>query len=735
MIATLNYQQDVHVGPEVHLPKKLAYQLSVGARYMFHESSNTDLFVTAWQDFNRRIRWRLRFLIDGQDENKPYDPDYDVRAPSHKQAKALPHFLELGLVKGRRFVYETIAKVPDAEILRHPHRSLQPDVGKIRSFLLDKNYVITGTDKNLGIAVSQRDWIIEKSQDILNDVNNYEVLPHDSAIKILNQKCDAMESLAQEAWAYIDQFEGTVADYMRSLITERGKEHHIPTFYGIPKIHKKPVKMRPIIPCHSAIQNPAAKYVHKKLDPLIKAAPSIIHGTKDLAQKLSKLSINPRHKWYIITGDVVAYYPNIPLQHCLDIVLGQYLNYYWNNIAERNQYLNRKRMEFFNTCLQVANTDLITQFQGVVYKQLNGLAMGVSDSPHLANLYGTYFEELAGVLHHNDIFFYGRYIDDCLAIVYAESEEQAVTLLKDMIQFDNCVITWDCSDSHQPFLDMTLYKDDKNTLQHMPYRKNGNHQERIPWISAHPYDVKRGTFLGEMSRLATLSSTIDSYLAAMRGLVALYIRRGYPADDVHNWLYKNLSKRWESRLSQNDDHERAKVLVLKTQYNLAWNYFNAQKLGDVIFNYWKEWLLRSTLKEFNAEFPAPSEKDAATVADVNFSDSDILNSRLILSRKRTRNFIDLSNLWKRTVLHGIEGQALGDIFARMTRDHSRKRPFPPDDVNTAVVGRAVRPRVDPSSTDDDNDHLPLRIRFPSPTPGSSAWASAPMGSWGRGSRQ
>ena len=480
--------------------------------------------------------------------------------------------------------------------------------------------------------------------------------------------------------------------------------------------------------------NPAAKYVDKKLKPLIKAAPTIIHGTKDLAQKLSKPSIDTHRKWYIVTGDVVAYYPNIPLQHCLDIVYEQYLEHYWN-IPTHDDHDNVMQQRFFKGCMEVGNTNLLTQFQGTVFEQLNGLAMGVACSPSLANLYGVYFEQKAKVLDNKNIFFYGRYIDDCLAIVYAESEQHAVTMLQDMIVFDNCVITWDCSDTHQPFLDMTLYKDAKNTLQHMPYRKNSNHQERIPWISAHPYDVKRGTFLGEMSRLATLSSQVDDYLVAMRGLVALYIRRGYPAEEVHKWLYSNLSKRWESRLVDSSTIERANVLVLKTQYNLAWNYFNAHQLGNVIFDYWREWLFRADTGNFNPEYPAPSAKDAASVADVNLRENQLLNSKLILSRKKTRNFIDISNLWKRTVLHGIEGQAFGDVISRMQASLANKRPLVPDDVNTMVVGRGPKSRrVDPTSEEDDNDHLPLHRRFPSPTPGPSSWASAPMGQWGRGSR-
>ena len=93
-----------------------------------------------------------------------------------------------------------------------------------------------------------------------------------------------------------------------------------PLFMVSLKIHKQPVKMRPIIPCHSAIMNPAAKYVSKQLKPLIEESPTIIHGSKDLAIKLSKLSLTPGKHWYIVTRDVVAFYPNIPLNKCLDIV-------------------------------------------------------------------------------------------------------------------------------------------------------------------------------------------------------------------------------------------------------------------------------------------------------------------------------------------------------------------------------------------------------------------------------
>jgi len=144
--------------------------------------------------------------------------------------------------------------------------------------------------------------------------------------------------------------------------------------------------------------------------------------------------------------------------------------------------------------------------------------------------------------------FYGHFIDDCFALVYANSEEEALASVQE-VQFDDCRIEWNVSDHFQVFLDMTLYVDEHNKLQHMPYRKNMSHQERIPWIPHHPLDVKRGTFIGEMSHLATLSSTHSSYCTSIKSLAALYIVRGYPTDLINFWLKNNIQERWEKRLN------------------------------------------------------------------------------------------------------------------------------------------------------------------------------------------
>jgi hypothetical protein len=288
------------------------------------------------------------------------------------------------------------------------------------------------------------------------------------AMQILDKQCTDMEILAIKAENLASDSGEQLGKFFRHRITVKGNKHVIPTFYGIPKIHKEPVKMRPIIPCHSAIQNPAAKYISKKLKPLIAAAPTILKGTKDLAIKLSKVQIDHGRQWYLVTGDVVAFYPNIPLEHCLDIVLNLWEEH--TGIPTTREEL--KEMEVFLLALLVGNRNLVTQYKDLVYKQRNGLAMGVADSPDLANLYGWWFERQVQIINHPLIPFYGRFIDDIFSIVYASSETEAINIMK-IVKFDGCVIEWGASNHFLPFLDMTIYRDADNRLQHMPYRKAG----------------------------------------------------------------------------------------------------------------------------------------------------------------------------------------------------------------------------------------------------------------------
>jgi hypothetical protein len=96
------------------------------------------------------------------------------------------------------------------------------------------------------------------------------------------------------------------------LRSAKAFEKRFPRFYRIPKIHKKPFALRPIVPCHSVISGPPAKLLSKMLKPALKATSTLITMSKQVTDKLLEIRIPKGKLEFIITADVVSMYTNIP---------------------------------------------------------------------------------------------------------------------------------------------------------------------------------------------------------------------------------------------------------------------------------------------------------------------------------------------------------------------------------------------------------------------------------------
>ena len=283
-------------------------------------------------------------------------------------------------------------------------------------------------------------------------------------------------------------------------------------------------------------------------------------------------------------------------------------------------------------------------------------------------LYGAHFEQKCNIINDPNLIFYGRYIDDCLAIVYADTADQALASVQ-KVKFDGCTIEWNVSDSSAVFLDMFLFKDEKLNLQHKVYKKLRSHSERIPYISHHPLDVKRGTFIGEVSRMATLNSRLIDYNDSIDALCALYVTRGYPSTLISSWKKKYMTKGWADRLKTVRE-PMPEVLVLKTEYNACWNYLNPTLLGDKVMSYWREWLDHADRMEFNSDYPralgrseyegVPTSLLHAQTGVPDLRKIGMTEKRFIASRKRTLNMFDLTNIWKNQLIALMDEEELMD---------------------------------------------------------------------------
>ncbi|KAG8736400.1 hypothetical protein FRC10_009334 [Ceratobasidium sp. 414] len=248
------------------------------------------------------------------------------------------------------------------------------------------------------------------------------------------------------------------------------------------------------------------------LKPLVESQPYIIKGTKDFIQKIEKLHFPATQKVWIVGGNIEAYYPSVPTKHAVEIAKQM--------MASDPRSQDKDFVSFFNKCLDVANLTIVMRFQEDWYAQTEGLAMGMAHSPDLANLYGAFYENHI-IPCHPQILYYGRYIDDVFYIIQAATALEAETKAK-KLKVGVCRTIWEPARQYGVFLDVRLWVEN-GRIHHRPHRKIGNHLERVPWVSAHPRDVKRGTYLGELSRMATLCSTVALYNEACKELRELYV--------------------------------------------------------------------------------------------------------------------------------------------------------------------------------------------------------------------
>jgi len=462
------FRTAVFTGPDVFIPPHLSIHISAGLRYLLFKKPNPSLLSDAYADFERRFKWSWHFETSGTGKSDPYDPDYDLHEESDKVPPMPPSYIENGLRQGQAFVDSFLSHAEPSATAKH-RNSRMVWLTELRQYLDEHDYVITLTDKNLGAAVVKRDWIMEGARSLLSDTQNY--LPVEPGtvdlavdkIRYLVNKLTT-ERLSND-WLMTEQ-DPQLAKFLRSKIPESDTDlPEFPEFYVIPKIHKNPTGYRPIVPCYNNITEPASKVVSKMLKPLYEKYPTILKGTKDLALRLKALKLSRHRKVFIVTGDIVAYYPNIPVGRAVPLIVKMFMEY-----AREHSYPQHK-IHTFITCLQIAvKNPLFIKFENQLYQQIRGVPMGAACSPDIANLYGAYIESL--FTEDPYIPFFGRFIDDCLAIVYASSATEAVRLASEKAKYDGVDLTWSASEWGAPFLDMHLYVDPaSNQIEHKAYRK------------------------------------------------------------------------------------------------------------------------------------------------------------------------------------------------------------------------------------------------------------------------
>ncbi|UYV62441.1 hypothetical protein LAZ67_2000599 [Cordylochernes scorpioides] len=192
--------------------------------------------------------------------------------------------------------------------------------------------------------------------------------------------------------------------YRSTRLTDRAA--HSAYIYGLPKIHKPEVPLRPIIAYHLSPAYPLAKYLSSFLSPLLTNYNNTlsINSTPHFINELTALKPDPAYT--MCSFDVTSLYLCLPHQLITDGLT------HFLQSQNVDSHTSSTIVQLTKTCLSM-NTFSFLQHH---YRQFRGSPMGSPLSTIIAEIVMTRIDNWITHTLPTDIQFWRRYIDDVFCI-------------------------------------------------------------------------------------------------------------------------------------------------------------------------------------------------------------------------------------------------------------------------------------------------------------------------------
>jgi hypothetical protein len=182
-----------------------------------------------------------------------------------------------------------------------------------------------------------------------------------------------------------------LVDHLKYLSTLSLNDPQIPAFYGLIKVHKKPVTIRPIVACHSWLTTPLSRVCAYELHSLVKSHLShVLADSRQLITMIERIKI-PTHYTVgsvrLITGDVEGLYVNIPIHDAITAV---------THFCELHRGAAFAAM--INSWLSFVFEEALVKFGEHYFRQIWGFPMGTALSPDAANVFMAVQEDVLGIM-------------------------------------------------------------------------------------------------------------------------------------------------------------------------------------------------------------------------------------------------------------------------------------------------------------------------------------------------
>ena len=356
-----------------------------------------------------------------------------------------------------------------------------------------------------------RTQYVSKMQCILDDKSKFERLGPCSEFDQTHLIEDHIQAYLKELRGSKEISKDAYADMVPSGSTR-------PRMYGLPKVHKEGVPLRPILSMIGSPQHALAKWLCGLLKPVEKFyTHRCVKDSFAFANLVKAATLTPGG--YMCTFDVVSLFTKVPLGEVIDICADAL----FRNDRIETEMITLKE-ESFRKLMQFATSGVQFSFDNNMYRQTDGVAMGSPLGPALANIFVGFYERQIGRRSWPDM--YARFVDDVFSHFpnksFCDRFYERLNSLHPALRFTR----EEEQEGSLPFMDVKVIRT-TNGMATSIYRKPTFTGLYTPWDSYSPtlYKVNLARSLCHRARRICSPAYLSAELQALRSIL---LNNGYP---------------------------------------------------------------------------------------------------------------------------------------------------------------------------------------------------------------
>ena len=297
--------------------------------------------------------------------------------------------------KDSEFIRSELSHLAHTYVNYRPTKSSLKKHSILKGLKANSNIIITRPDKGNGVVIIDKEVYIKSIRDLLSDDKKFKILSEDPTVYRQGQLQRRLLKLKKQ---------GFFSEEVYNQIYPNGSKPA--RIYGLPKMHKTFENVPPFRPIVSSIGTFNYKLA-SFLGGLVKNVTFTEYSCSDTFSFLDELSKYDIKEKFSVSFDVCSLFTNIPLNETLDLAV--------DLILKKEPQLKITREEL-RELFEFATSKTNFNFQGMVYEQVDGIAMGSPLAPILANLFMGYNEKnWIEKFEGQKPQFYKRYVDDIFA--------------------------------------------------------------------------------------------------------------------------------------------------------------------------------------------------------------------------------------------------------------------------------------------------------------------------------